>query len=121
MYAPTRAPPESISLIPGTDDHTDFIFTVTLPKRKNRSYTLKFYNVSFNGGSLSFADMNNGEWEYCLDGGSWHHLIVYGGERILEAETHAGERTLSIRATDRLSYDAAYGEFNFQLKLIRTK
>ena len=111
--------PASLSVFPGADGRTDFEFAVLLPQRKKRQYVLKMYDAAFAGEGLGLSDMNDGEWEYRLDGGEWTPLIWSNGECTLESDIFAGERSLSIRATNRLGIEAAGGELMFKLKLTR--
>jgi len=120
LYEPGQ-PPDPITVIPGTDKHKTFEFTVRLPRNKNRLYALEIHDVRFDGGALEFADMNAGEWEFALDSNLWAPLILKDGERVLETGTAAGRRTLSFRATDNLPLDATGGQLSFQLKLARVK
>jgi len=112
---------EMTAVLPGVGRYQTFEFTVILPKWKNRSYALKIHEVSFIGGSLDFAGMNNGEWEFSLDDGPWLPIILRNGECVFQTSTSAGKHTLSLRATDSLHLDAMGGQLSFQLKLAREK
>lgn len=117
-----NSPDEMLSVIPGDSaSAADSEFTMRLPpNRKHRRYDLKIYNVAFAGGSLTFEDMNEGQWEYRIDGGEWLPLILSKGERVLETGVSAGEKTLSLRASDNLDTEAAAGKLNFKLKLVES-
>jgi len=106
------------SALPGDSDSiADFKFTVELPDGKNRRYALVIHDVKFVGGDLTFADMNEGQWEYSIEGGMWLPLILTKGECLLSADLPAGKRLLLIRATSDLDIEAAGGSLNFKLKL----
>jgi len=114
-------PSDSLSVAPGKDgSYADFEFTVLLPKWRFSPYAIKIYDATFIGGDLTFEDMNGGEWEYSLDGAPWAPLIVTGGECLIDPNTPAGDRSLSLRATESLDLTAGGGELSFKLDLQRT-
>jgi len=112
--------PEVNTVVPGSPVSLANIgFTVTLPKTSGRPYALKIHDVVFDGNGLTFADMNEGEWEYSIDGNKWQPLILSQGERVLETEATAGRKILSLRASDNLDAGATGGKLSFKLKLSR--
>ena len=107
---------EILSVIPGHKT-AKFELTVTIPDFRIRPYNLKIYDITFVGKDLVFADMNNGEWEYSMDGSKWHPLILTKGECILYTDVTAGKFILSLRATKDLDIGAVGGLLNYKLKL----
>ena len=106
-----------LPVIPGDSASVvNFGFTLELPRSLNRRYALVICDVAFEGG-LTFADMNEGQWEYSLDGGPWLPLILSEGQCVLETDAAAGEKNLLLRAADNLDAGARGGNLSFRLKL----
>ena len=105
------------TVVPGGTAAAHFGFTMELPETGNRRYALVMDGVTFDGGGLGFADMNEGQWEYSVAGGIWQPLVLTNGECVLEKEALPGKRRLLIRASDNLDINAAGGSLNFELKL----
>jgi len=109
---------ETPSVLPGENvSAAVFRFTVELSDVKHRRYDLIICDISFEGGDLTFGDMNEGQWEYSTDGTMWLPLILSKGECLLKADVSAGKKILLIRAADDLDVKAAGSSLNFQLKL----
>ncbi|MCL2751344.1 MAG: hypothetical protein FWE62_01165 [Firmicutes bacterium] len=109
---------ERLSVVPGTPGKIVHLgFNVRLPKVRLRPFALKIHEVEFTGGSLAFADMNEGQWEYSLDGNLWRPLILLDDECLLDDSVTEGKGILSIRATDDLDFEATNGVLHFNLKL----
>jgi len=111
---------ETLSVIPGYKT-AHFKLDAKVPALRIRPYALKVYDVTFTGGGLNFADMNEGQWEFSINGNKWHPLILSGEEFVLKEDVSAGESILSLRATDELALEASGGELNFKLKLERSR
>jgi len=92
-------------------------FDFTIEYSKNRRCSLIIYDVMFDGDGLSFADMNEGQWEYSVDGGIWRPLILANGECVLKTNISVGEKNLLLRVTEDLDVKAAKGSLTFKLKL----
>jgi len=107
-----------LSVLPGDSVSTaNFEFTMKLPDAKDRQYDLIIYDVAFVGGDVTFADMNEGQWEFSMDGETWFPIILSKGECLLQADVSAGKKILLIRAANELDLGAAGGNLNFKLKL----
>jgi len=113
-----EAPDGILSMLPcDCENAVDFEFTAELPELRNRRCALVIYDVVFVGGGLTFADMNDGQWQYSVNGNIWSPLILSQGERLLESSLSAGKGVLSLRATDDLDINASGGSLRFKLKL----
>jgi len=109
---------EISSVVPGDcASAVHFKFATDLPAAGNRHYALILYDAAFTGNDLTFANMNEGQWEFSMDGNVWRPLILSKGECVLETNVSAGEKILLLRAADDLDVNAAEGRLTFKLKL----
>ena len=109
---------EALKVVPGNPASVAHIaYTAELPEAKKRQYALIIHDVVFIGTDLTFADMNEGQWEYSTNGSAWTPLVLSKGERVIKMNMTAGQGVLLLRAADNLDVRAAGGSLDFKLKL----